>query len=179
MLELQPWKAVKNNVMGTLNMADAAEKYAVRRFVLVSTDKAVRPANVMGATKRVAELILQSRSDCNRTGTQFFIVRFGNVVGSIGSVVPLFKKQIADGGPVTITHPEVTRYFMTIPEACQLILQSAAMGVGGEIFILKMGPRFESPIWPGTLSACRVSNPRSTYRSRMWGCGPERNCMRS
>jgi FlaA1/EpsC-like NDP-sugar epimerase len=139
MLELQPWKAVKNNVMGTLNMADAAEKYAVRRFVLVSTDKAVRPANVMGATKRVAELILQSRSDCNRTGTQFFIVRFGNVVGSIGSVVPLFKKQIADGGPVTITHPEVTRYFMTIPEACQLILQSAAMGVGGEIFILKMG----------------------------------------
>jgi FlaA1/EpsC-like NDP-sugar epimerase len=110
----------------------------VERFVFVSTDKAVRPSNVMGASKRVAEMVVQGQNACGLTHPQYMTVRFGNVVGSVGSVVPLFKKQIEKGGPVTDTHPEVTRFFMTIPEACQLILQAGSMGEGGEIFILNM-----------------------------------------
>ena len=139
MLELQPWKAIENNILGTINVIEAAKAYNIERFVFVSTDKAVRPANVMGTSKRVAEMLVQSQNSCNPLNTRFMIVRFGNVVGSVGSVVPLFKKQIEKGGPVTVTHPEVTRYFMTIPEACQLILQAGAMGKGGEIFVLDMG----------------------------------------
>jgi FlaA1/EpsC-like NDP-sugar epimerase len=139
MLELQPWKAIKNNIQGARNMIHMSNKFLVERFVFVSTDKAVRPVNVMGATKRVAEMLVQGQNGCGITDTRYMIVRFGNVVGSVGSVVPLFKKQIARGGPVTVTHPEVTRYFMTIPEACQLILQAGSMGEGGEIFILDMG----------------------------------------
>ncbi|MGD9106802.1 MAG: nucleoside-diphosphate sugar epimerase/dehydratase [Desulfobacterales bacterium] len=139
MLELQPWKAIENNVLGTANVVEVTNKYNVERFVFVSTDKAVRPANVMGASKRVAEMLVQSQNGCGLSRTQFMIVRFGNVVGSVGSVVPLFKKQIKKGGPVTVTHPEVTRYFMTIPESCQLILQAGSMGKGGEIFLLDMG----------------------------------------
>ncbi|HUV76714.1 MAG TPA: nucleoside-diphosphate sugar epimerase/dehydratase [Desulfobacterales bacterium] len=139
MLELQPWRAISNNIQGTLNMLEIANKFNVERFVFVSTDKAVRPANVMGASKRVAEMLVQSQNGCGLSKTRFMIVRFGNVVGSVGSVVPLFKKQIEKGGPVTVTHPEVTRFFMTIPEACQLILQAGAMGSGGEIFLLDMG----------------------------------------
>lgn len=139
MMESHAWKAVKNNVIGTQNLVEVSRKHDVKRFVLVSTDKAVRPTNVMGTTKRIAEMMVLNQmceGDCQ---TKFMAVRFGNVVGSAGSVLPLFKKQIEEGGPITVTHKEITRYFMTIPEASQLILQAGAMGEGGEIFILDMG----------------------------------------
>lgn len=139
MLEMQPWKAVDNNIQGTANLVEITNKYNVGRFVFVSTDKAVRPANVMGASKRIAEMLIQSQNGCGLSQTKFMTVRFGNVVGSVGSVIPHFKKQIKKGGPVTVTHPDMTRFFMTIPEACQLILQAGAMGKGGEIFLLDMG----------------------------------------
>ena len=139
MLELQPWKAIENNVVGTNRLVEVVNKFETERFVFVSTDKAVRPTNVMGASKRMAEMIIQGQNACGNSATRFLTVRFGNVVGSSGSVLPMFKKQISMGGPVTVTHPNVTRYFMTIPEACQLILQTGAMGNGGEIFILDMG----------------------------------------
>jgi FlaA1/EpsC-like NDP-sugar epimerase len=137
MIEMNPMEAIKTNVIGTENMVEVSSKYHIERFVLISTDKAINPTNIMGATKRIAELICQN---CQKQSqTKFMTVRFGNVLGSSGSVIPIFKKQIENGGPVTVTDPEVKRYFMSIPEATQLVIQAGSLGNGGEIFVLNMG----------------------------------------
>jgi FlaA1/EpsC-like NDP-sugar epimerase len=143
LVEHNPAEGVRNNVWGTRVCAEAAMRSSVRNFVLVSTDKAVRPTNIMGATKRLAEMVLQALAMASaqrpQQHTTFTMVRFGNVLGSSGSVVPLFREQIKNGGPITLTHPDITRYFMTIPEAAQLVIQAGAMASGGDVFVLDMG----------------------------------------
>lgn len=139
LIEENPHEGVLVNILGSKNLSTLASKYGVNRFVMVSTDKAVKPTNVMGATKRAAELFVQALQNTENNKTKFITTRFGNVLGSNGSVIPHFKKQIEKGGPVTITHPDIVRYFMTIPEACDLVLQAGTMGKGGEIFVFDMG----------------------------------------
>ncbi len=137
LMEMNPAEALRNNTLGTMLVADMARRFSVSKFVMVSTDKAVRPTNMMGVSKRLAELVCEGLSNVSKT--QYVTVRFGNVLNSVGSVIPLFKQQIAKGGPITVTHPEIYRYFMTIPESVQLVMQAGAMGKGGEIFLLDMG----------------------------------------
>jgi len=140
MMELQPWKAIENNMIGTRTLVEVAKKFAVENFILISTDKAVNPTSIMGASKKLAELVVLGK---NSKKCKFSVVRFGNVLGSVGSVIPLFERQIAKGGPVTVTHPDIVRYFMTIPEASLLVLQAAELNTGGDIFVLDMGKQIK------------------------------------
>ncbi|MGN0021895.1 MAG: polysaccharide biosynthesis protein, partial [Sphingobacterium hotanense] len=137
LMEQNPYESILTNVWGSKNVADMADKYGVEKFVMVSTDKAVNPTNVMGATKRIAEIYVSGLNGKSRTN--YIVTRFGNVLGSNGSVIPLFEKQLKKGGPLTVTHQDITRYFMTIPEACQLVQEAAVMGEGGEIYVFDMG----------------------------------------
>ncbi len=145
-VEKNPIAGFSNNVLGTHVLATAAVEAGVKRFILISSDKAVRPTNMMGASKRMAELVIQDLAS-RPSGTIFAMVRFGNVMGSSGSVIPLFQDQIAKGGPVTLTHPEVTRFFMTIPEAARLVLVAGTFATGGDVFVLDMGDPIRSRIW--------------------------------
>lgn len=164
LVEHNPIEGLQNNVFGTWRAAEAAQAAGVETFVLISTDKAVRPTNIMGATKRLAELVLQGMAE-EYSGTRFTMVRFGNVLGSSGSVIPLFREQIKNGGPVTVTHPEITRYFMTIPEAAQLVIQAGALGKGGDVFVLEMGESIKinelarSMVRLSGLDVCDEENP--------------------
>jgi FlaA1/EpsC-like NDP-sugar epimerase len=188
-VEHNPIEGFRNNVNGTRVCAEAALKFGASRFVLVSTDKAVRPTNIMGATKRLAEMVLQGlANDILKNGldhstvtvkrTVFSMVRFGNVLGSSGSVVPMFREQVRGGGPVTVTHPEMTRYFMSIPEAAQLVIQAGAMGTGGDVFVLDMGEPVKildlarRIVELSGLEVCDASNPNGDIEIKVTGLRP-------
>ena len=177
MLESQVREAIENNVCGTRIMALAADRHGCDAFVLISTDKAVNPANIMGASKRIAEIFCQNFN--RRSSTRFVTVRFGNVLGSDGSVVPLFRAQIEAGGPVTVTHPEMKRYFMTIPEACQLILQAESMGRGGEIYVLDMGEPVRITYLAEQMIRLSGNGRARISKSYTLACGRVRSSMKS
>ena len=174
LMEHSSCEAIKNNVFGTLNAIDLAEKYNVKKFILISTDKAVNPTNVMGASKRICEMLIQSRNDSK---TSFSAVRFGNVLGSNGSVIPLFKEQIAKGGPLTITDKRIIRYFMTIPEASQLVIEAGAMAKQGELFVLDKGKPIK--IYDLAVNAFRDMSLKKKSKSRKSVCDREKNCTKS
>lgn len=184
MVEHNPVSGIVNNVFGTDTTARAAEDCGVDTFVLISTDKAVRPTNVMGATKRMAELTLQTRH-ARGSATRFVMVRFGNVLGSSGSVVPLFRAQIKAGGPITLTHADITRYFMTIPEAAQLVIQAGAMGDGGDVFVLDMGQPVRiidlarRMVHLSGLELKDAARPGGDIEIRITGLRPGKSCTRS
>jgi FlaA1/EpsC-like NDP-sugar epimerase len=177
LVEHNPAEGIWNNTLGTLNAAQAAAQAQVSDFVLISTDKAVRPTNVMGASKRLAEMVLQALA-AKGGSTRFSMVRFGNVLGSSGSVVPKFRQQIRDGGPITLTHPEITRYFMSIPEAAQLVIQAGAMAKGGEVFVLDMGQPVRiidlaaRMVELSGLSVCNAQNPDGDIEIEIIGLRP-------
>jgi FlaA1/EpsC-like NDP-sugar epimerase len=185
LVESNPIEAIENNVFGTLNIAKLSAEFGVENFTLISTDKAVRPTNVMGATKRLAEMVLQALADQNASQNQgensktiFSMVRFGNVLDSSGSVVPKFKEQIKQGGPITLTHPEVTRYFMVIPEAAQLVIQASSMAKGGDVFLLDMGEPVKimdlatKIIELSGLTVCDQQNPDGDIEIELIGLRP-------
>lgn len=178
LMEQNCCEAVKNNVFGTLNVVELCEKYHVSRFMMVSTDKAVNPTNVMGATKRMCEMIVQSRTG-NPGGTVYSATRFGNVLGSAGSVVPLFRRQIMNGGPVTVTDKRIVRYFMTIPEASQLVLQSGAMAKNGELFVLDMGKPVKILELAENMIRLSGYEPYKDIEIVETGLRPGKNCMKN
>ena len=176
LMEDSPNEAIKNNVIGTYKTAMRADKYHTKRFVLISTDKAVNPTNIMGASKRLCEMVIQMFAQ--KSETIFTAVRFGNVLGSNGSVIPLFKKQIAHGGPVTVTHPDIIRYFMTIPEAVSLVLQAGAYAKGGEVFVLDMGQPVKIADLARNLIRLSGLTPDVDIKNRVHRSSPGRKALR-